>query len=472
MLRKKRFIFGIGSGRCGTLSLARLLDSQPDARVTHEMRPLLGWDAPEDEKRRIAGARLERLARESDAGLVGDVAAYYLPYIPFLLEGNADVRIVCLRRPRQEVIASFIQWLERTESLPVNHWLERPWKRGECQRQFHSLVWSRIFPKYPDVSLEEGIGRYWDEYYAEVERLQARFQGRVLMLETYELNQEEQQRQLLRFCAVEEKLQRIGRQHENISSNTAQRRRNTSYASPDAPENCVVLVPYAEGISESCEEGLRQLENKGYAVRRISTGKDETLARNRAVMEALGDGFLETMWIDSSVRFHPDSVATLRAHQSDLACTPVFGASGPQRGYVLSTPATAMRFGQSGDVVNVDAAALSFLHVRRHVYDEIAARLKLPLIEEPKGNFVPFFVPTYRAVEDGYRYSNAAETFCAHARRCGFSILADCRVRVWNTEPYAFSWEESGLARDRQDDMVLRFPIVGRSEFDIRFKSR
>jgi hypothetical protein len=113
--------------------------------------------------------------------------------------------------------------------------------------------------------------------------------------------------------------------------------------------------------------------------------------------------------------------------------------------------------GQSGEVINVETAALSFLHVRRHVYDAIAAQLNLPLVEEPGGAFVPFFVPTYRAVEDGYRFRNAAETFCGYARECGFSILADCRIRLWNTESYAYSWEESGLARAAHEDMVLRF---------------
>ncbi|MGN6546966.1 MAG: hypothetical protein ACTHK7_18065 [Aureliella sp.] len=134
-MSNRRFVFGIGTGRCGTLSLARLLNSQVDVKVTHEMRPLLDWDAPHDEQRRIARARLERLARESDAGLVGDVASFYLPYLPYLLEASEDIRVVCLRRPRHEVIASFIAWLERTESLPVNHWLERPWKRGMPQSE-------------------------------------------------------------------------------------------------------------------------------------------------------------------------------------------------------------------------------------------------------------------------------------------------------------------------------------------------
>lgn len=455
-MKHKRFVFGIGTGRCGTLSLAQFLNNQPDATVTHEMRPLLRWDVTDDEKQRIAMARCERMARQSAASLVGDIASFYLPYVPFLLQANPDTRVVCLRRPRYEVIGSFIEWLKRTEPLPVNHWLENPWRRGEHQREFHSPVWSRIFPKYPDVTLEEGIGRYWDEYYAEAEQFQDRYPGRILMLETHELNLEYRQRELLSFCGIDESLQRIGAPHANIGSTAPQCRRNTTYASPDSPANCVVLVLYGDSISESCEGGLRQLENQGYEVRRIRIGADETIARNHATLEALRDGFLETLWIDSSVRFHPDSVRILRAHQADLACIPVFGRFGPQRAYVPSSPSADVRFGQLGDLISVDAAALHFLHVRRYVYEEIATKRNLPLIEERTGAFIPFFVPTYQPVDDGHRFSNAAETFCGLVRQCGFSILADCRIRIWSTEPYAYSWEDSGRAPARCANLTVR----------------
>jgi hypothetical protein len=35
----QRIVLGMGTGRCGTGSLAALLNRQPGARVTHEMRP-------------------------------------------------------------------------------------------------------------------------------------------------------------------------------------------------------------------------------------------------------------------------------------------------------------------------------------------------------------------------------------------------------------------------------------------------
>ena len=37
---RKRIVIGLGTGRCGTLSLTGLLNSQRSARVTHEGTPL------------------------------------------------------------------------------------------------------------------------------------------------------------------------------------------------------------------------------------------------------------------------------------------------------------------------------------------------------------------------------------------------------------------------------------------------
>jgi len=33
---------------------------------------------------------------------------------------------VCLKRPREEVVASFCEWLDQTMPLPTNHWAKQP----------------------------------------------------------------------------------------------------------------------------------------------------------------------------------------------------------------------------------------------------------------------------------------------------------------------------------------------------------
>lgn len=44
MTQTSRIILGIGTGRCGTLSLAEILNGQPNTQVTHEEASLLLWD--------------------------------------------------------------------------------------------------------------------------------------------------------------------------------------------------------------------------------------------------------------------------------------------------------------------------------------------------------------------------------------------------------------------------------------------
>jgi len=63
---ESRIILGIGSGRCGTRSLADVLNRQPGCRVTHEERPLLAWDA--DQLGERLRARFARWRKRRDAG--------------------------------------------------------------------------------------------------------------------------------------------------------------------------------------------------------------------------------------------------------------------------------------------------------------------------------------------------------------------------------------------------------------------
>lgn len=40
---QQRIVLGMGSGRCGTLTLAQVLSRQPGVAVSHEDPPLLPW---------------------------------------------------------------------------------------------------------------------------------------------------------------------------------------------------------------------------------------------------------------------------------------------------------------------------------------------------------------------------------------------------------------------------------------------
>ena len=125
-------IIGLGSGRCGTRSLASLLNAQADTVCFHEVNPsCMAWTGTErtvlsmleefravlaggprqitvDLATRRRAEQLPRLRSLEVVRAIGDVAFYYLPYAPMLAE-MPDVRMPVLRRDKDATVASFIQ---------------------------------------------------------------------------------------------------------------------------------------------------------------------------------------------------------------------------------------------------------------------------------------------------------------------------------------------------------------------------
>ena len=78
-MSKQSIILGIGTGRCGTASLAKILNRQQEAVCSFDEPPLLPWkhtDGPRLIRERFARFRLHGKKR-----LLGDCASFYLPYI-------------------------------------------------------------------------------------------------------------------------------------------------------------------------------------------------------------------------------------------------------------------------------------------------------------------------------------------------------------------------------------------------------
>src|SRR5271155_1254770 len=83
---------------------------------------------------------------------------------------------------------------------------------------------------------------------------------------------------------------------------------------------CVVLTPVARAVEPHCELSLRQLEARGYVVRRWFGASQIDVCRSRLATTALADGFDELMWIDDDIAFDPTCVDRLRSHNLPLVC--------------------------------------------------------------------------------------------------------------------------------------------------------
>lgn len=154
-----RLILGLGTGRCGTKSVARLLHNQEGVVASHEYKypykhehrvsyeksaALLRWDG------NSSIDPLVKDLRSRDCEVAADVSFYALPYVGRFRE-EFDTSVFHIQRDRSEVVESYCKWMGER-----NHW--NP-KEGE------ESVWDRCYPTYdPGLALEEAVGRYYDEY--------------------------------------------------------------------------------------------------------------------------------------------------------------------------------------------------------------------------------------------------------------------------------------------------------------------
>ena len=191
-LRKiDRVVFiGCGTGRCGTTSLAILIEGCEDAVCIHERRPLLPWVFNED----LFQERVKWFST-STAGITGDVAYFYLPYLEKLIGVFPNMKIVCLERSRQAVIDSFM-W--KTQG-------QNPWYNHDGTEWAKDAVWDETFPKYDIVDKAEAIGAYWDDYRKSIRRIARKFPANVQLLKMEDLNIAQGQQRIFDFLEIPEK---------------------------------------------------------------------------------------------------------------------------------------------------------------------------------------------------------------------------------------------------------------------------
>lgn len=180
----KKIIFGLGTGRCGTMSLSNLLNFQENANFTHELESSnIPWN-PEEAKFNSVLGKIQNRHQE----FVGDVGLYYLPYCNQILKIK-NSKIVILKRDRESVINSFMK-----KTRWMNHWCNHD------GRDWRLSPWDKCFPKFKTRSKRDAVGKYYDLYYEMCSEIP---KERSFWMTTEELNQEEKSLEMLRFCGFE-----------------------------------------------------------------------------------------------------------------------------------------------------------------------------------------------------------------------------------------------------------------------------
>lgn len=195
MRQTPQIIVGLGTGRCGTQSLATILDSQYRARVEHERHDAnIAWEG--DELR--VGSFVRQCMGARDLDLVGDISFYYLPYVEHILTIAPHARFICLKRDRQATIKSYMTWTGRR-----NHWMRHDGAQWKLDK------WDRCYPKYPAADKAEAIGLYWDDYYRRSEALEAAHPEAFRVFTTNSLNSEAGQHAIFDFIGLSTAVRRV-----------------------------------------------------------------------------------------------------------------------------------------------------------------------------------------------------------------------------------------------------------------------
>ena len=174
----------LGTGRCGTTSVSHLLNMQNNATCTHE-RCLLPWKM---KKKKVKVAL--KLIQKQKTLIKGDAAFYYLPYCDYIASVVEDVRFVCLKRNKQEVVKSFVV---------RNKDLFRDAKKK----------WDRCMPTYGKISIAKATSRHYDEYYECAEKLTKKLSFKIFDMNNL-LNTEDGQKQLFEFLQIVDPKIKIG----------------------------------------------------------------------------------------------------------------------------------------------------------------------------------------------------------------------------------------------------------------------
>lgn len=188
-------IIGLGTGRCGTLSLSKLLSLQ-GCVVTHEVKPLPRWDLSNLDK------IMDRIRQYeiNDNEYCGDVCSGYLNYVEPIYEALGNrVRFICLERDKKHNIES---WVKKAKNK--NYWS----KKGSKDE------WSPMFPKYDHEDKRECLSMYWEEYNHKTNHLQEKISV-FKKIRTEQLNDDSSIVDILKFCEIKPK--EIKKVHVNAS---------------------------------------------------------------------------------------------------------------------------------------------------------------------------------------------------------------------------------------------------------------
>jgi hypothetical protein len=190
---QKQLVIGFGTGRSGTTSLSAFLNAQDNIRVMHEGRmkssvpaTTFAWMGDELNVLQWINALVSTHDRNH---WVGDIGMYFINYIERIIQEFPNARFICMERPHEEVVGSYLKWTEGK-----NHWMDHDgtqWK--------HVPKWDKAYPKYIANTKEQAIHQYCVDYGIQARALREKYPAHVMIVNLYDFNERPVRESILDF---------------------------------------------------------------------------------------------------------------------------------------------------------------------------------------------------------------------------------------------------------------------------------
>jgi hypothetical protein len=189
-------VLGLGSGRCGSTSLARALSGIEIICATHENPPMVHWRLTSEQ----LGLHCKRFRLLLDHfEVVFDSAHWWLNALDHMAAEFDGLKMIGLMRDADACARSFLE-IKGTGLAAINHWVDHDgtfWKPA---------LWDRFYPSYDPESFALGapggvsgtelasrqhelVRTYVADYNAALKRAKERLGERLLLLRTEDLSE-------------------------------------------------------------------------------------------------------------------------------------------------------------------------------------------------------------------------------------------------------------------------------------------
>jgi hypothetical protein len=199
--REGTVVLGIGTGRCGSTSLAVAFQEMDNALATHETPPMIFWQ-PQPEQVAFHLRRLEWLCRYYR--VVFDASHWWLEVMPAFLERFPGGKVVGLHREMESCVNSFLK-IKGAEHGTVNHWAppdDKRWAKSAWDPSYPSFVAPPQYDDNPFMSKGTQIQWYVDSYNARLHELANRYPEKFLLIHTNSLGEPQVSDELSAFVGA------------------------------------------------------------------------------------------------------------------------------------------------------------------------------------------------------------------------------------------------------------------------------